>query len=41
MIENELNAIRESRIYPSFCHFIRIYEILKHFKLNNIWKNIF
>lgn len=41
MIENELNAIRENRIYPSFCHFIRIYEVLKHFKLNNIWKNIF
>lgn len=41
ILEHELNAIRENKIYPSFCHFVRIYEILKHFKLNNIWKNIF
>ena len=41
ILEHELNAIRENKIYPSFCHFVRIYEILKNFKLNNIWKNIF
>lgn len=42
MIEHELNAIRENRIYPSFCSFVRIYEILNQFELNkDIWKNIF
>ena len=43
MIAYELNAIREreNRTYPCFCRFERVYEILKHFELNNIWKNIF
>lgn len=42
MIEHELNAIRENRIYPCFCRFVRIYEILNQLELNkDIWKNIF
>lgn len=33
---------RENRIYPypCFCRFVRVYEVLKHFELNNIWKNV-
>ena len=42
MIAHELNAIRENRIYPSFCHFVRVYEVLNQLELNkDIWKNIF
>lgn len=42
MIAHELNAIREkeNRTYPCFCRFVRVYETLKHFELNNIWKNV-
>ena len=31
----------ENRIYPYFCRFAKIYEILNQLELNNIWKNIF
>ena len=40
MIEHQLNALRENRTYPCFCRFIRVYEVLKHFELNDIWKNV-
>ena len=41
-VVNELNTQRgENRIYPYFCRFAKIYEILNQFELNNIWKNIF
>ena len=41
ILEHELNAIRENRTYPSFCRFVRIYEILNQLELNkDIWKNI-
>ena len=42
ILAHELNTQRrENRIYPSFCSFARIYEILNQLELNNIWKNIF
>lgn len=42
ILAHELNVYRgEHRIYPYFCRFVRIYEILNQFELNNIWKNIF
>lgn len=42
ILSRKLNLYkRENRIYPYFCRFVRIYEILNQFELNNIWKNIF
>ena len=43
MIAHELNAIkeRENRTYPCFCRFVRVYETLKYFELNEIWGSIF
>ena len=43
ILAHELNTQRGvNRIYPSFCSFVRIYEILNQLELNkDIWKNIF
>lgn len=43
ILTHKLNTQRGvNRIYPSFCSFVRIYEILNQLKLNkDIWKNIF
>ena len=43
ILADKLNDYKgEHRIYPSFCSFVRIYEILKKFELNkDIWKNVF
>lgn len=44
ILTHELNAYKkgEHRIYPYFCRFAKIYEILNQFELNkDIWKNVF